>query len=416
MQDGVTKRKDRPRGEGRRAKTDAGEAGNGPIIEVVALDEAARAVVRRAERKVRRVLHVAGAPVLHATVKLGLAPDPAVERPALAEVTLDINGQLVRAHVAAHTLREAVDLLEDRLRRRLEHRVAHVDALRRSGHMARSGGWRHGQPAGERPLWPDRAVEEREVARHKTFSVGEATVDEAAFDLEMLGHDFHLFRELATGLDAVLHRRSDGAYGLRRVRSSAEPVTAVVPVRLEPVTAPPLSLDDALEWLNCTGEAFLFFADPETGRAKVAYRRYDGHYGLITPVDEPAPPAEAATARRRLRAELERLEIVRDGLRAEGFDVEPEMARRGELTALHQNPADLGTETFGRERGPSLLADVDGEIADVHRALARVGRGTYGRCETCGATIPDDRLTAVPATRFCLEHQAGTEITPGLRH
>jgi RNA polymerase-binding transcription factor DksA len=91
------------------------------------------------------------------------------------------------------------------------------------------------------------------------------------------------------------------------------------------------------------------------------------------------------------------------------------MASRGELTALHQNPADLGTETFERERGLSLLADVDGEIADAHRALARVGQGIYGRCEACDGPIPDDRLTAVPATRFCLEHQAGTEITPGLR-
>jgi len=30
---------------------------------------------------------------------------------------------------------------------------------------------------------------------------------------------------------------------------------------------------------------FVLFTDPDTARACVAYRRYDGHYGLITPAD-----------------------------------------------------------------------------------------------------------------------------------
>ncbi|HET6951558.1 MAG TPA: TraR/DksA C4-type zinc finger protein, partial [Acidimicrobiales bacterium] len=63
----------------------------------------------------------------------------------------------------------------------------------------------------------------------------------------------------------------------------------------------------------------------------------------------------------------------------------------------------------------SLLEDVDEKIADAHRALARLDRGAYGRCEACGREIPDERLVARPATRFCLEHQATTEITPGLQ-
>ena len=33
--------------------------------------------------------------------------------------------------------------------------------------------------------------------------------------------------------------------------------------------------------------------------------------------------------------------------------------------------------------------------------------------QACGAAIPDDRLLAVPAARFCLEHQAEAEVIPG---
>ena len=33
------------------------------------------------------------------------------------------------------------------------------------------------------------------------------------------------------------------------------------------------------------GEPFVFYLDPETGRGRVLYIRYDGHYGLITAAD-----------------------------------------------------------------------------------------------------------------------------------
>ena len=58
------------------------------------------------------------------------------------------------------------------------------------------------------------------------------------------------------------------------------------------------------------------------------------------------------------------------------------------------------------ERAPdlSILTKVEGELADVERALSRLDDGTYGTCEICGAPIDDERLAAEPATPFCAEH------------
>jgi hypothetical protein len=42
-------------------------------------------------------------------------------------------------------------------------------------------------------------------------------------------------------------------------------------------------VSDALARLDATGAPFVFLADADTGRGNVVYRRYDGHYGLITP-------------------------------------------------------------------------------------------------------------------------------------
>lgn len=390
-------------------------AGFEPVVDVLALDPGAAGARRRAEQKLRRVMAMTADPILYARVKLAIAPDPAVERPALAQATLDVNGQLVRAHVAAHNPSEAVDLLEGRLRDQLQHRAEHERALRHRTAFPEPGEWRHGQVTTERPVYFDRPAEERQVVRHKTFSLGELSLDEAAFDLEMLGYDFYMFRDLASGDDAMLYRLPGGGYGLEHLHpSSLDAGTATVDVTVEAAGAPTLSLDDAVEWLEIGRGRFVFFRDPETDRGNVVYHRYDGHYGLITPVAEPVPPTEPALVRRRLRAELVRLGEVRAALLAEALDAEPQTVQLSETASIDQHQADLGTETFERERDLSLLEDIDEEIADVHRAFVRLDRGTYGLCEACGRAIPVERLQAMPAARFCLEHQAEAEIIPGI--
>jgi RNA polymerase-binding transcription factor DksA len=51
------------------------------------------------------------------------------------------------------------------------------------------------------------------------------------------------------------------------------------------------------------------------------------------------------------------------------------------------------------------LGRIEEELADVARALERLDEGTYGTCEACAAVLPDDRLVAAPAARFCADHE-----------
>jgi hypothetical protein len=74
-----------------------------------------------ARRKLASLARVAPAPVLHARVTLGRAADPGVARPVSAKALFDLNGRPVLARVSARRVEEAVDLLEARLRHRLEH-------------------------------------------------------------------------------------------------------------------------------------------------------------------------------------------------------------------------------------------------------------------------------------------------------
>lgn len=259
-------------------------AAAGPeMIDVVVRGDVPEAAVAHARGKVARLARLLDEPVLHVRLKLSLLADPAVDRPAVAQVNVDLNGELVRAHVRAHTFGEAADLLEQRLRDRLEHRSEHRQA-RDLGLPPEPGTWRHrGLSAGPRSYF-SRPVEDREVVCHKTFATGELTPDEAAFDLEDLDYDFYLFADVASGEDSLLWKDDGDRYHLSRLHPSLleAPATAV-PLTVDAVPAPVLAVADALERLNASDEPFVFFEDASTGRGDVLYRRYDGHYGLITP-------------------------------------------------------------------------------------------------------------------------------------
>jgi ribosome-associated translation inhibitor RaiA len=266
----------------------------GPAAEELAITVSVAGEVSEADRayavdKIRKVIETTAAPVLAASIRLQQAADPARERPALARVTVVLDGEPIRTHVEARTMSEAADLLEKRLADRIGHLGGHLRALRRRGPASEPGQWRHGDPLEPRPGHYPRPVEEREIVRHKTASPAEVTIDEAVLDLEELDHDFHLFADLGTGQDAVVHRVAGGSYRVQYLHGPFEPTAppAALPVELDDRPAPALTLAAARERLDVGPEPWVFFEDSDAGRGHLLYRRYDGHYGLVTPTDAP---------------------------------------------------------------------------------------------------------------------------------
>ena len=64
--------------------------------------------------------------------------------------------------------------------------------------------------------------------------------------------------------------------------------------------------------------------------------------------------------------------------------------------------ADQGSATFSRELDMTLEESVRDAYAAVSAALKRIEDGTYGVCERCSATIPVERLEAVPTATMCI--------------
>lgn len=76
----------------------------------------------------------------------------------------------------------------------------------------------------------------------------------------------------------------------------------------------------------------------------------------------------------------------------------------GELTSLDQHLADHASDTFEREKDRSIGASLTDKLEEIDAALERIESGNYGVCQVCGRDIADERLEAVPATRFCRDH------------
>jgi hypothetical protein len=259
-------------------------AGTAFPIQVSTHGRVGRLAVEHAVDAIRRVSQLVDEPVLFARVKLTRRADPAARRPCIAEAALDVNGDVVRAHVAADEMRDVVDLLDARLRDRLAHHKEHRDWIRPDLVAPEAGEWRHGNLPTQRPAFFERPADEREIVRHKTWTPEESTVDEAVCDLESLDVDFLLFRELVTGQDSVVSRAGDGTYRLRQGEPDASALAQTVSaVTLDERPAPRATLAEARRRFELTDEPFVFFRDASSGRGHALYRRYDGHDGLVAP-------------------------------------------------------------------------------------------------------------------------------------
>ena len=120
---------------------------------------------------------------------------------------------------------------------------------------------------------------------------------------------------------------------------------------------------------------------------------------------------DAEAARQHLKAEHDRLDHLRASIEnGDHIHDEAEEDSSSELSHLDQHPADAASDAFEREKEFSILEQVEAELADVDRALDRLDGGSYGTCDVCGGSIPDDRLAALPAARFCMDHQGDAEV------
>ena len=112
-----------------------------------------------------------------------------------------------------------------------------------------------------------------------------------------------------------------------------------------------------------------------------------------------------------LATERQRLLALRRGLTAEGFDHDLSQDPTIDTVGFDQNLPEGATESYEIAIDRSLLDRVEEHLVAISEAEERLAKGLYETCFVCNASIPHERLEAVPTTRHCIVHEHLAELS-----
>ena len=131
----------------------------------------------------------------------------------VVQVTVNANGTFLRAEERAEQLEGAVDSVSDALSRQASRfkQKKLIRSKRRADKETLAGAFELEE---EPSLPPGAEIVSGRVVKRKSFTVKPMTEAEAVEQMELLGHNFFLFRDEDRQGLALLYRRRDGDYGL----------------------------------------------------------------------------------------------------------------------------------------------------------------------------------------------------------
>ena len=164
--------------------------------------------------------------IMRVQVEVELEKNPRQhDRSTKVELTAFSKGPVIRAEAAAEDKMGALDLALDKMQAQMRRA-----ADRRRVHKGRNAHVSVGQALAEMPELDDTAeddtVTERKVGpitvtgdgplvvREKSHSAVPMTLDQALYEMELVGHDFYLFVDKDNDRPAVVYRRRGYDYGV----------------------------------------------------------------------------------------------------------------------------------------------------------------------------------------------------------
>ncbi|MCR8645032.1 ribosome-associated translation inhibitor RaiA [Paenibacillus sp. N1-5-1-14] len=126
----------------------------------------------------------------------------------IVEVTIPLQGVILRAEVKHSDMYASIDLVVDKLERQIRKHKTKTNRIIRS-------------EGGKRDLFkmevsPNSYEEEDEleVVRTKQFDFKPMDIEEAILQMNLIGHNFFVFSNTDSQQVSVVYRRDDGKYGL----------------------------------------------------------------------------------------------------------------------------------------------------------------------------------------------------------
>lgn len=160
--------------------------------------------------------------ISEAMVELALEDTRSHSDQIVAQVTLHVGRTLLRAQQRAGNAKTAVNSVAKALEQQIERFKSHSYRSERRLSERRPQADR-GKPeevdtSGPGSGGPDGALDDGQVVRLKEFVMEPTSVNEAAAQMQFLGHDFYMFLDSESDKHTVLYLRGDGNYGMIQPR------------------------------------------------------------------------------------------------------------------------------------------------------------------------------------------------------
>jgi ribosome hibernation promoting factor len=167
----------------------------------VEVSESIRLYAEEKLRKLDRQLHE----LTEVELELSVEKNPSIAANQVAEATVRTKGPTLRVTEASSDMKASIDQLTEKLLRQVtEYRGKRRDKQVRG----------NGIPPGGPMSIPDEDETGPQIVKTKQFSMKPMSAEEAVLQLELVGHDFFVFRSDESGEVNVIYRRRDGGYGL----------------------------------------------------------------------------------------------------------------------------------------------------------------------------------------------------------
>ncbi len=162
--------------------------------------------------------------VTRVELELKVEKNPSIPEPCIAEATVFTRGPVIRARESSTDMHAAIDLVSDKLVRRVKKYHDKMHGKTRHGHEKLVAAT---EPATDElaPVAAAAVADELSgelahagdngrIVKTKQFALKPMSVHEATLQLELVGHDFFVFTNAESNRTNVVYRRKDGHYGL----------------------------------------------------------------------------------------------------------------------------------------------------------------------------------------------------------
>ena len=148
------------------------------------------------------------------TVELSSEPTRAQRHRVVAQVTMTVGGSILRSEQRGSNIKAAINSAAEVLSRRIERYKGRTYCSERARHTTSLASQQAEEVARIDFPAEGEVLADGNLVRIKKFEMEPMTVDAAAFQMELLGHQFYMFLNSKTTRHNVLYQRDDGNFGL----------------------------------------------------------------------------------------------------------------------------------------------------------------------------------------------------------